>query len=126
MVIRMRRVLLEMLVLHRTPHMMMLRLLMLPVRRHVHTRKLVCLGERPVQVLQRKQVLMRNMMRVLCLGDLRWMVVGRQVPLELEVCAALLCEMMMRWGVQRRRRQRGEGVFVQVSLARLPWAAGCC
>jgi hypothetical protein len=123
-VTRMMRVLLEMLALHRT-HMMML-----PGRRHVHTLKVVRLGERPVQVLQGKQAWMRNMMRVRCLGDLRWMVVGMQGRLEREVCAAW-CEVlrrmarMMRWGALRRRRQRGEGVFVQVRLARLQWVAGC-
>jgi len=81
MVIRM-RVLLEMLVLHRT-HMMWM--LMSPI---VHTLKLIARRERPIQI-QRKQILMRSMMLVLCLGDLPWMVVGRQVLLVWEVCVAL-------------------------------------
>jgi hypothetical protein len=86
MVIRTMMVLLEMLALHRT-HMMML---MLPIRRRVHTLKLISLSERPIQVLQRKQILMRSMMmRVLSRDDLLSMVVGRQVPLEWEVCVAL-------------------------------------
>jgi hypothetical protein len=74
------------------------------------------------------------MMLVLCLGDLLWMVVGRQVPLEWEVCAAAaLSEMrrgmsrMMKWGVLRRRRQRGVAMFVQSRLGRrLQWVAGYC
>jgi hypothetical protein len=124
MVIRM-RVLLEMLVLHRT-HMMM-RMLMCPV---VHTLKLIALGERPVQI-QREQILMRSMMLVLCLGDLPWMVVGRQVPLVWEVCVALSevrrgMTRMMKWGVLRRRRKRGVAMFVQSRLTRLQWVDGYC
>jgi hypothetical protein len=88
MVIRTMMVLLEMLALHRT-HMMMM-MLMLPTRRRVHILKLIGLSEGPIQVLQRKQILRRNMMmRVLSLDDLLSMVVGRQVPLEWEVCVAL-------------------------------------
>jgi hypothetical protein len=107
MVIRM-RVPLEMLVLHRT-HMLLL-LLMRPTRPHVHTLKLIVPPETPIQ-LQRKQILMRSMMLVLCLDDLLWMVVGTQVRLEWEVCVALSAvkrggrmTRMMKWGVLRRRR----------------------
>ena len=133
MVIRM-RVLLEMLALHRT-HMLMLLLLLLLLLKRI---------SRPVQIrIRRKQIWMRNMMRVLSLGDLRCRVVGRQVPLELEVCVAwgemrmlMMLMMLMMWGgmlprvvvgrgVLRRRRQRGEGAFVQVT-PRLQWVGGCC
>ena len=114
MVIHM-RVLLEMLALHHT-HMLMLLLLLLLLKRI----------SRPVQLrIQRKQIWMQNMMQVLSLGDLWCRVIGRQVPLELEVCVAwgemrmlrmMMLMMMMMWegmlprvvvgrGVLRRQRQ---------------------
>jgi hypothetical protein len=120
-----------MLVLHRTHMMMMLLLLLMrPIRPHVHTLKLIVLAERPVQI-QRKQILMRSMMRVLSLDDLLWMVVGMQVPLEREVCVALSevrrrMPRMMKWGMLRRRRQRVAGAFVQLSLGHLQWVDGYC
>ena len=99
------RVLLEMLALHRT-HMLMLLLLLL---------KRI---SRPVQLLQRKQIWMRNRMRVLSLGDLRCRVVGRQVPLELEVCVAwgemrmlMMLMMLMMWGGMLPRVVVGRGVL---------------
>jgi hypothetical protein len=72
MVIRM-MVLMEKLVLHRS--CMMLMLLLLPIRRHVHTLILICLLDWPIQG---KKILTRNMMLMLapCLGELLWMVVG--------------------------------------------------
>lgn len=71
MVIRM-RALMEKLVLHRSRMMMMPAPLL-----HVHTLEWIILLDWPTQILQRKQIWTRNMMRmrVPCLDELLWMVV---------------------------------------------------
>lgn len=111
-------------------------LLLQPVLRYVHMVEGKALIDGPVQVLQRKQVLMgQRRMLELFLGDL-WCEVVWRMRLVGEVRAVIVLLMvvvgMVWWGWMRRRLLRVAGAFEHVmrmmilDLVHLQLLDGCC